>query len=56
MVRDLDGFIYFRENKGRLLLGGFEPVAKPAFENGVFPGKLSLNFNYFKLFIDICNE
>ncbi|XP_046467486.1 pyruvate dehydrogenase phosphatase regulatory subunit, mitochondrial isoform X1 [Neodiprion pinetum] len=38
VIRDLDGYIYFRENNGRLLAGGFEPVAKPAFENGVIPG------------------
>ncbi|XP_051163188.1 pyruvate dehydrogenase phosphatase regulatory subunit, mitochondrial [Leptopilina boulardi] len=37
VVRDLDGYIYFRENKGRILAGGFEPVAKPAFENGIIP-------------------
>lgn len=37
-VRDLDGHIYFRENNGRLLCGGFEPEAKPAFEDGVLPG------------------
>ena len=39
VVRDLDGYIYFRENKGRILAGGFEPVAKPAFENGIIPGQ-----------------
>jgi glycine/D-amino acid oxidase-like deaminating enzyme len=32
VVRDLDGHIYLRENEGRFLAGGFEPVAKPAFE------------------------
>lgn len=37
VVRDLDGYIYFRENKGRILAGGFEPLAKPAFENGFIP-------------------
>ncbi|KAK6644016.1 hypothetical protein RUM43_000281 [Polyplax serrata] len=36
-VRDLDGHIYFREYDGRLLCGGFEPEAKPAFENGFLP-------------------
>ncbi|XP_044734678.1 pyruvate dehydrogenase phosphatase regulatory subunit, mitochondrial isoform X2 [Chrysoperla carnea] len=34
VVRDLDGYIYFRENHGRLLAGGYEPNAKPAFEDG----------------------
>lgn len=38
VIRDLDGYVYFRENNGRLLAGGFEPVAKPAFEDGVIPG------------------
>ncbi|RLB33093.1 MAG: FAD-dependent oxidoreductase, partial [Deltaproteobacteria bacterium] len=28
-VRDMDGYIYVREEMGGLLLGGFEPVAKP---------------------------
>jgi pyruvate dehydrogenase phosphatase regulatory subunit len=39
VVRDLDGYIYFRENEGCLLAGGFEPEAKPAFEDGTIPGK-----------------
>nr|CAI5832874.1 unnamed protein product [Callosobruchus analis] len=37
VVRDQDGHIYFRENKGRLLAGGFEPIAKPAYEDGNIP-------------------
>ncbi|XP_066152391.1 pyruvate dehydrogenase phosphatase regulatory subunit, mitochondrial isoform X1 [Euwallacea fornicatus] len=37
VVRDQDGYVYFRENNGRLLAGGFEPVAKPAFEDGRIP-------------------
>lgn len=44
MVRDQDGYIYFRENNGRLLAGGFEPVAKPAFEDGRIPSKCFLEF------------
>lgn len=28
-LRDMDGYIYFREEVGGLLMGGFEPVAKP---------------------------
>lgn len=36
-MRDQDGYIYFRENNGKLLAGGFEPVAKPAFEDGKIP-------------------
>ncbi|KAK9701359.1 FAD dependent oxidoreductase central domain [Popillia japonica] len=37
VVRDQDGHIYIRENNGRLLAGGFEPIAKPAFEDGRIP-------------------
>ncbi|GLV45547.1 uncharacterized protein CBL_02567 [Carabus blaptoides fortunei] len=37
VVRDQDGYIYFRENNGRILAGGFEPIAKPAFEDGRIP-------------------
>ena len=28
-MRDMDGYVYFREEVGGLLMGGFEPVAKP---------------------------
>lgn len=37
VVRDLDGHIYIREYEGALLAGGFEPVAKPAYEDGNMP-------------------
>ncbi|XP_035788593.1 pyruvate dehydrogenase phosphatase regulatory subunit, mitochondrial-like [Anopheles albimanus] len=37
VVRDLDGNIYFRENDGCLLAGGFEKKAKPAYEDGEIP-------------------
>jgi hypothetical protein len=39
VIKDEDGQIYIRENEGRLLIGGFELVAKPAFEDGKVPGK-----------------
>ena len=29
IIRDTDGFIYVKEDAGRLLVGSFEPVAKP---------------------------
>ncbi len=32
VVRDPDGFIYYKEEVGGLLMGGFEPVAKPWLE------------------------
>ncbi|XP_031826376.1 pyruvate dehydrogenase phosphatase regulatory subunit, mitochondrial [Nomia melanderi] len=44
VIRDLDGYIYFRENNGRLLAGGFEPVAKPAFEDGTIPESTNERF------------
>lgn len=37
VVRDMDGQIYFRENDGKLLAGGFELKAKPAYEDGYIP-------------------
>ena len=35
VIRDYDGQIYFREHNGGLLGGGFQPVAKPVFHNGI---------------------
>ncbi|XP_046665146.1 pyruvate dehydrogenase phosphatase regulatory subunit, mitochondrial isoform X1 [Homalodisca vitripennis] len=40
VVRDLDGQVYVREHDGSLLAGGFEPVAKPAYEDGSIPLKM----------------
>jgi 4-methylaminobutanoate oxidase (formaldehyde-forming) len=34
-LRDMDGYIYIKEEMGGLLLGGFEPVAKPWGVNGI---------------------
>ena len=63
VVRDPDGHIYFRENSGKLLAGGFEPIAKPAFEDGNLPKSMKsrlqpvslenlfiLNFFFFSIF------
>ncbi len=34
-LRDHDGYFYAREWSGGIMIGGFEPVAKPCFyENG----------------------
>ncbi|XP_059488036.1 pyruvate dehydrogenase phosphatase regulatory subunit, mitochondrial [Neocloeon triangulifer] len=41
VVKDEDGQIYFRENEGKLLIGGFELSAKPAFEDGKVPDNFS---------------
>jgi len=35
VLRDPDGYIYVREEVGGLLMGGFEPVAKPWGMNGI---------------------
>ena len=35
VVRDYDGYVYFREWSGGLLGGGFEPKAKPVFHDGI---------------------
>lgn len=32
VVRDPDGYIYLRERDGCILAGGFEPIAKPVYE------------------------
>lgn len=32
VIRDPDGYIYLRERDGCILAGGFEPVAKPVYE------------------------
>lgn len=42
VVRDLDGQIYIRESEGRILAGGFDLNAKPAFENVSIPCKFCL--------------
>ncbi len=42
VVRDPDGFVYFRENEGRFLAGGFQPWAKPAFVAGSMPTSMKV--------------
>ncbi|XP_054274258.1 pyruvate dehydrogenase phosphatase regulatory subunit, mitochondrial isoform X2 [Macrosteles quadrilineatus] len=37
VMRDLDGQVYLRQHDGCLLAGGFEPIAKPAYEDGSVP-------------------
>lgn len=37
VIRDPDGHVYIREKGGSILAGGFEPVARPAFEDGTLP-------------------
>ena len=38
VMRDPDGFIYYKEEVGGLLMGGFEPVAKPWGMSGIPEG------------------
>ncbi|KAL3275748.1 hypothetical protein HHI36_020494 [Cryptolaemus montrouzieri] len=57
VVRDQDGHVYFRENKGRLLAGGFEPVANPAFESRNVPNNsrernLAENWDHFHVLLE----
>ena len=35
VTRDLDARVFFREWSGGLMLGGFEPNAKPCFYDGI---------------------
>jgi len=35
VIRDPDGYVYVREWRGGLMVGGFEPVAKPAFPDDI---------------------
>lgn len=44
VVRDLDGQIYIKESNGRILGGGFELKAKPAFVDGAIPCKKPIIF------------
>jgi pyruvate dehydrogenase phosphatase regulatory subunit len=57
VVRDPDGHIYFRENGGRVLAGGFAPIAKPAFEDGVLPSsstnrQLTPDYDHFAILLE----
>ena len=36
-MRDFDGYIYLREWSGGILGGGFEPMGKPVFHDGIPP-------------------
>ncbi|XP_061163484.1 pyruvate dehydrogenase phosphatase regulatory subunit, mitochondrial-like [Saccostrea echinata] len=56
VVRDYDGLTYFREWSGGILAGGFEPVAKPAFLNGIPKdfqfGLLPDDWDHFQVLLD----
>ena len=54
-LRDMDGYIYFREEVGGLLMGGFEPVAKPWGMKGIPDNfqftELNEDWEQFSIFI-----
>ena len=55
VVRDPDGHIYFRENEGRFLAGGFEPKAKPAYMEEELPDKraeLAEDWDHFNVLLE----
>jgi pyruvate dehydrogenase phosphatase regulatory subunit len=56
VIRDPDGYIYIREWNGGLMVGGFEPVAKPVFVDGI-PEKFEFqllpnDWDHFHILLD----
>lgn len=55
VLRDMDGYIYFRPEGEGLLLGGFEPAAKPWGMNGIPDGfeytELEDDWDQFEIFM-----
>ena len=55
-VRDFDGYVYFREEGEGLLMGGFEPVAKPWGMKGIPDNfmftELQDDWDQFEIFMD----
>ena len=56
VMRDPDGYIYFKEEVGGLLMGGFEPVAKPWGKDGIPDdfafGMLPEDWDQFQILMD----
>jgi 4-methylaminobutanoate oxidase (formaldehyde-forming) len=46
VMRDPDGYIYFKEEVGGLLMGGFEPEATPWLQSAVHRGGIPENFEF----------
>jgi 4-methylaminobutanoate oxidase (formaldehyde-forming) len=46
VMRDPDGYIYFKEEVGGLLMGGFEPKATPWLQSAVHRGGIPENFEF----------
>ena len=55
-LRDMDGYIYIKEEMGGLLMGGFEPVAKPWGMQGIPENfkytQLQEDWDQFEIFMD----
>ena len=55
-LRDYDGYVYFREEVGGLMMGGFEPVAKPWGMKGIPQDfqytELNEDWDQFSVFMD----
>jgi len=60
VVRDPDGWLYFREWSGGLLAGSFEPTPKPCFQRGLVPDKFEFSLldndwdHFFPYLEDAC--
>ncbi len=46
VLRDPDGYVYFKEEVGGLLMGGFEPNATPWLQSAVHRGGIPENFEF----------
>ena len=46
VMRDPDGYVYFKEEVGGLLMGGFEPEATPWLQSAVHKGGIPENFEF----------
>ncbi|KAK3757648.1 hypothetical protein RRG08_000161 [Elysia crispata] len=56
VIRDFDGYTYYREWSGGILAGGFEPNAKPCFHKGI-PEKFEFqllpdDWDHFQILLD----
>lgn len=56
ILRDMDGRVYFRQEVGGILFGGFEPVAKPWGMNGIPENfqftELNEDWDQFEVFVE----
>lgn len=55
VVRDPDGYVYFRENEGRFLAGGYEPRAKPVYMDKDIPeerAELEPDWDHFHVLLE----